>query len=198
MLRKWLTKTFKSVSMKVSGWISNPKQDVFILGEDIDMSGENYNGLLSALRDAKHGDKIYIILSGNGGGWAATGYEIHDAIRNSAALVTTEARGQVSSAALHVLFAGDYVNIPKNDTGPYVAHMQFIGNMYHPLRLWFMVEEDKKREVFYKTFMTDDEYQRMMDGENVFLTGKGMCGHASNKIVDDADHCVIDNRTESK
>lgn len=175
------------------GYFLHPKPDVFILGGDMGQSGQNYSELIETLEHAHRGDKIYIIVEDNKGGWDADGKAIRAAIRGSRAIVTTESRGESSSAALHVLFSGDYVIIPKDDY-VHVAHLKFIGSMENPFRGWYNIPEEIQRMSFYKRFLNPKEWQIFVDGGNAWLTGAGICRTAPKKIKDDASHCVIDNR----
>lgn len=186
------------VLSSVTMYFSIPKPHVYVLGATIGRDNENYQALVDDLKTAHRGDQIYIILKNNGGGWAKDGYNLYDDIRASKAIVTTEARGNVSSAALHVLLAGDYIRIPK-DNSEHIAHMQFIGTEDHPIRLWFMIQTDKERyPVIYGPFLTHEQWDSLMDGDNVALTGEGICKQAPSKSVDNKEYCVIDYRSKEK
>lgn len=178
-----------------TGYFVNPKPGVFILGGDMGQSGQNYDLLIGPLNEAQYGDKIYILIEDNGGGWTSDGDRIHKAIRNSKAIVTTESSGEASSAALHVLFAGDYIRVPK-DKSIHVAHLKFVGNMNWPIRFWYNIEAELEHLAYYRKFMSTLEWDRFKKGENVWLSGAGICASAPKKVVDDNQHCVIDNSGE--
>lgn len=176
-----------------TGAFYNPQHNVFILEGSVGQSGENYYRLYQALANAEVGDKIYIILVNNGGGWAADGYAIRDSILHSDATVITEARGDVSSTALTILLSGDYIRIPK-DKSVHVAHMQFIGSMTNPIRLGFMKEKDRREyPAIYKKFLFPKEWDIIMSGGNAWVTGAGICHNAPHKTKDNARFCEIDN-----
>ncbi len=177
-------------TLMVSGWMTHPKQDVFILGNGMGTSGENYGPLYDALNRAGPGEKIYIILHGNRGGWSYTGESIYRAMKASKAVVVTESRILSSSAAMDVLFGGDYVIIHKN-TKVGMAHLSFMGSFYNKIRTPWRMQSDIQRMQYYRPFMTADEWYRMTQGEDVNLYGNSICSLAKVKTVDNANMCVI-------
>lgn len=186
-LRDWLNR------IQGHGFVNQPRSDVFILGGDIGLNSENYSSLVQALRKAKEGDKIYIVLLENEGGLANIGYNLHDEIMDCKGIVHTEARMWSASAALDVLFSGDYVYIPKHNSpqGFGVAHLSYVGSAYHKIRDPRTMQEDMEKMQFYRPFLTDEQWQRVCDGEDVNLFGKEMCSIADKKTIEDDNHCVI-------
>lgn len=175
------------------GFVREPMKNVFILGGDIELNRENYDGLLEALKSAKEGERIYIVLLENEGGEAYVGYELHDAMLESKAIIHTEARVWAASAALDVLFTGDYVSLPKHNgsEGIGVAHLSYMGSADHKIRDPQTMKEDEEKMQFYRPFLTEQQWARVLNGEDVSVFGAEACSIAKNKTVDDDHHCVI-------
>lgn len=189
-----MLKTFKGLLKRISrGFVREPKRGVFILGGDIAQNGQDYTDLIEALRSAKHGDHIFIVLLENEGGIANVGYQLHDEILNSKAVIHTEARMWSASAALDVLFSGDYVYIPKHHSpvGFGIAHLSYTGSANWKIRDPYTMRSDIERMQFYRPFLTEEQWKRVCEGEDVALHGKLMCSMSPDVHREGEDYCVI-------
>lgn len=184
------------VNLNSFGYIEHTKDNVFILGDGIGTGWENYEPLIERLHTAKVNERIYIILYKNAGGWATTGERLRDAIIESKATVYTESRIWTASAALDVLFSGKYVQIPKHNFrgGFGIAHLSFVpGPSGQKIRSAESMRTDIEYRWFYKSFMTQEQWERMTAGEDVSLYGTQVCALAKHKTVDNSEYCVIEN-----
>ena len=181
------------------GWIRNPQPNVYVLGGNIGLTMQNYSVLERKLAEAKPGDKIRIILYNNSGGMAYIGEELHRAIESSKATITTEARLWAASAALDVLFSGEYLYLKKE---PYVnrfiaigiAHLSFIpGPNDTKLRTQASIDSDIQEMQYYRNFLSEDEWNRVKRGDDVYLYANTLCANAKIKIDEDEKHCLIKN-----
>lgn len=171
-------------------YVANPKENIFVLGDDMLGGKGQYAPLVKALDDSERGDQITIILRENNGGYVYNEYYIRDAILRSKARVTTIVDGWASSAAISVLFSGDYVRINKHEHVG-VAHLS-------SPRTPQSVAYDIHHSRFYKRFMTQKEWDRMVAGEDVVLEGKTVCKTASEHVVqEDRNFCIVQQDREN-
>lgn len=182
----------------IDGAVLNPKEDVYILQGDIGMSFQNYVPLEARLDTAKKGDIIRIVTYKNAGGVHYTGLELSEHIMSSKATVITEARVWTASAALHVLFSGDYVIIHKTPANPIdekdsmgVAHLSFLPVGENKLRTEASIAEDIKALQFYRHFLSDMEWYRVTKGRDVYLYGTKLCANSKFKVKETAEYCII-------
>lgn len=159
----------------------------FVLATDIYGNLSRYQPLITALTTASKGDIIHITLDHNNGGYVTNEYMVMEAIDQSKATVVTSIRGWAYSAAFSIWLAGDQVIIPKR------AEYQPAGlaHLSSP-RTKGSIERDIRYSQFYKRFMTPREWNRMVAGEDVWLTGKGMCNTAHASVIEENDnYCIV-------
>lgn len=182
----------------IDGAVLNPKEDVYILQGDIGMSFQNYVPLEARLDTAKKGDVIRIITYMNAGGVSYIGFELAEHIMSSKATVITEAQVWTASAALDVLFAGDYVIIHKIPANPVdekdsigVAHLSFLPVGENKLRTEASIAADIKAMQFYRHFLSGAEWYRVTQGEDVYLYGTKLCANSKFKVKETTTYCII-------
>lgn len=159
----------------------------FTLSKDIYGSLARYQPLIQALTTAHEGDTITIVLDHNDGGYVANEYMVLEAVNQSKATVITRIKGWASSAAFSIWVGGDRVVIPKiSEIGTVgVAHLS-------SPRTAHSIERDIRYSQFYKRFMTVNEWNRMVAGEDVYMDGKRMCDSARDSVIEDtAKYCVV-------
>lgn len=173
---------------KASADILRPSFNSFVLTGNIggypSLISPDYSALLERLQDAKPGEKIFITLKENHGGWISSMLQIVRAMKHSRGTVYTTYEGQASSAAMDILFAGDVVTIPKMWVG--VAHMTADGKGCDGYLCPILA--------YYKQFLTREQFYEFMHDADLNIYGEEVCKVASGKIKDTASYCVIRTR----
>lgn len=185
-------------TVKSYGSVYEQKPNVWVLEDGVGLEGEDYIPLITALTQADDGDIIIIILKNNPGGYVIEAEKIQYAMRYTKAIVMTTVVGQASSAALRILFSGDYILIPKDGTLMMNHLKYYIGKNGDKLRSASMVRSDRKKVTSHRQYLTADEYARLMGGEDVFLHGASICKNAYSVIVNTAEDCLIDGRVPGR
>ena len=155
-------------------------QTTFVLSKHI-YFGWDYEELIRTLNNAEPGDKINIILDSNQGGSLYSAQRILKAMRNTKAKIYTYVEGWASSAALDIFLAGDIITIPKHVIG--LAHLSSNckGSDFYLIPMF----------IYFKDFMTVQEWESFTNDGDVMLYGKVMCRIVKHKISDTVSKCVV-------
>lgn len=134
---------------------------------------ERYTRLISLFRNASPNDSINVYLN-TPGGQLHTGLQLIDAIRNSRARVTTILDGAACSLGPLILFAGHDVVI--NENGMIMFHNYSgvpvgKGNEIRESSRAYDKLYDNLLKQYARPFLTDDEIQRVINGEDMYFVG---------------------------
>lgn len=168
----------------------------FYLPQEIDISPKEYIDFFRALRDARQNDEVYLHINCFGGE-VSTAFQIIDNLRDTQATVHISIEGNCCSAATLIALAGDDWDV--------YPHSYFMCHAYSCLR-WGKKQEidsqhefDKKwlekniREI-YKGFLTDDEIDRMMRGEDFYFDADEIVERLENYRHDDFERQEVVNK----
>ncbi len=172
--------SYVSVASTVQKVSNITQARTFVLSDRVDHPFA-YTSLLNALDFASEGDHIYIVLENNDGGLLYTTERIKESIINTRATIHTSMIGRASSAALNILFMGDFITVPKTIVG--IAHLSNNAKGYDS---WII-----PKVAYLRSFMTPQEWQAFVNDADITLYGKRVCSIAKTKISETVSTCVL-------
>lgn len=132
----------------------------------------DFRDLLAALRQANEGDVIEIDLESSGGD-CDVGYKIISHIKNCKGKVNIIASGENYSMGSLIAIAGDSLEMEENSYLMFHTYSSAIGKMKSG-DLTNYVDNSHKRALalddkYSKPFLTDNEVQRIRNGEEIYV-----------------------------
>lgn len=143
---------------------------------------EDYIDFLRAVTDARVNDEVNIHINCYGGD-ITTAFNIIDVLSTSQANINISVEGNCCSAATMIALVGDTWDI--------MPHSFFMCHTYSSLRFgkrqelnasseFDKVWLDKSIREIYKGFLTDDELERLMKGEDFYFTAEEVVQRLNN------------------
>lgn len=155
----------------------------------IDEIGEpsQFLDLINVLKTAEEHDTIFIYLNTPGGSLQTT-IQIISAMKQSGATVVTCLEGEACSAGTLIFLAGDKHIVNQNCTFMIHNYSQWIGGKGNEVALRVKYSEQyfkKLAKDLYKSFLTDDEIQSVIDGKDYWMDSDEVIArlHARNDNV---------------
>ena len=147
-----------------------PRSHHFYISEEI-CEPAKYVEMIHRIKAAREGDAVYIYLN-TPGGRLDTGIQIISAMRNSAAHVVTVLEGEVCSMGTLIFLSGDEFVV--NDHCMFMIHnySTYYGGKGHEVGAYIesqTAEFTKMATRIYSGFLTDEEIDRMVRGEDFWM-----------------------------
>ena len=159
---------------------------IYVIYGQIESNPRVYRKLLTRLNRARRGERVYIIVRDNNGGYMNTAAVLTRHIRASKALVIIEGRGWVASAAAHILFQGDRVKIHHKSRILFhnIRYRGFFGKRVIPSSINRLGA--RKRATYQASLrwyglsktrgmLTSREWRRLLRGKDIIIRGKRLC-----------------------
>ena len=143
--------------------------DIYISGP-IEDAG-NYLQPINVLRFASPNDTVRIFLNCPGGNLYTT-MQILNAMRDSSATVITIGDGEVASAASLILLSGDQIEIQENCIMMIHNTSCEMGGKTNDITRSAIFNDKQARAMYkkiYSGFLTDDELNRVMEGQDYWF-----------------------------
>lgn len=172
----------------------------FYLPLEIDIDSKEYIDFFRALRDARPNDEVTVHINCYGGE-VSTAFQIIDNLQNTQATVHISVEGNCCSAATLIALAGDDWDI--------YPHSYFMCHAYSCLRWGKKQEIDSQHEFdkkwleknirdIYKGFLTPEELDRMMRGEDFYFDASEVVERLNSYKKTDFDRQEVVNKIVEK
>ena len=130
-----------------------------------------YNELVAVLNSAKDYQTVNLYIN-NGGGVVDSAFYLRDAIKRSEAHVVAHLSGMVASAATIIALSCDDLKV-----SPYISFMihNYSSGMHgkgHELKAYQNFTDRELTRAFkdiYKGFLSDEEMEKVLDGQDIWL-----------------------------
>lgn len=147
-------------------------------------SVSQFSTAIQALGMATEDDQVEIHLQCCGGNVDATGALLH-AMRKCAATIHAVASGGCHSAATQILLEADSFELADNFNS--LIHNGSAGsygnlNEYHTKSDFDRKFLDKYYRSIYEGFLSEEEFDGMMRGDNIWLDAEGWCDRATKRM----------------
>lgn len=161
--------------------------------------------LQTKLDNCKKNEVLNIQLVNNYGGYVYIYEDLRKKVRKANCMVVFEVEHLAASAAAMTLFMGDLVKVHRDskilfhviryvdpETGETIIPTIHSKGLYDiAMFTWSLTVLEK-----IMPYTTPDEYKRMLEGEDIIISGKELCNRGVNVIHRTSEYCLITgNRT---